>query len=714
MTVVVPGRVHAPPSEEVDLLPPEGRPAAAGTSSGKGPGTVDLAHRAIVALAALSLLGPAFAVWAGIVPVHLTGLASGLLTAGSLGALVAAATVRTERALRRVEIALVFLGATALVAWAASVVVANPAYGTDEAAYEQYAAHLLLDGFNPYAHNLLPALRQFQVPIQYATYTTSGGVVSTLGYPALPVLLVVPFIWLTGGVQAVPVANISFLVAAMVLTFFFLPRRFRSLAVVVVAGLPILFGYAVAGVNVILAVPFLLVVAWRFTETGAGGHLGRRGVAQAVCLGLAVSVQQVAWFLVPFVLVAIWASRRGEDRRASAGVIARYVGIAAATFFVVNAGFIAAGPGAWAKGVLGPLLQHAIPYGQGLIDLPVFFGAGGGDLALYTLGAVAVLLGLLVCFATYYAALWRCAFILPSLALFFPTRSLAEYWMTLVAVWVVSLFALPPQHRPELARTTRLRSGGRRRLRVGLVLVAFLPGAALLGLAVADTSPLAMAVVGIRTNGQFQRVWELRVRVTNRSTGSLEPHFATNSSGQMTPFWHRLSGPAVLGAHRSARYLLAAPNVGSMPGITQPFELDAVTNKPETISVTKNITTEPYSAWIYQADVNRVLPPGAVSDLTVQLRTPLGGRVRKAGVTVELGQVIYGQSQLVAGEARIDGAPEGQSPVRAVTNARGEAIFSVSDSSPQGQPIYFQAWTVSKGGYPFGYSEIVDVLWSGA
>lgn len=713
VTVFDVARRRGAPSKGVDPGPID--PPSAGTPDMREEvrGSVDLAHRAIVVLVALSLLGPAFAIWSGIVPLRLTGLASGLLTAGSLAALVGAAVVRTDRGLRRVEVALLALGAMALVAWAASVVVANPGYGTDEAAYEQYAAQLLLKGLNPYAHNLLPALRQFQVPIQYATYTTSGGVVSTLGYPALPVLLVVPFIWLTGGVQAVPVANVTALVATMVVTFFVLPRRFRALAVLSVVGLPILFGYAVAGVNVIMSLPFLVVVAWRFMETGAGGRLGRRGIAQAVCLGLAVSVQQTAWFIAPFVLVAIWAARRKElDRATCARVLGRYVGIAGATFLALNAGFIAAGPGLWAKGVLGPLLQHAIPYGQGLIDLPVFAGIGGGDLTLYTLGAVALLGALLACFWMFFDSLWRCAFILPSLALFFPTRSLAEYWMTLVALWVVSVFAPTPLPRSTPSPGNR-RRGTWRHGRLVLGVLAFIPGVGLVGLAVASRSPLGMDVVGIRTNGEFQRVWELNVEVTNHSSSPLVPHFATNSSGQMTPFWHRVSGPATLPPHHRARYLLAAPNVGSMPGITQPFQLDAVTNRPGTVSVTKNITTEPYSAQIYQAEVNRILPAGAATSLTVDLRSPLGGRVRKAGVTVELGQIIYGQSQLVPAEARIDGAPEGQTPVQQTTNAQGEATFRVADSSPQGQPVYFQAWAVSKAGYPFGYSEVVDVLWSG-
>ncbi|MDA8356145.1 MAG: hypothetical protein M0Z95_07620 [Actinomycetota bacterium] len=676
---------------------------------------VDLVHRVIVALAAIGILGPAFATWAGIVMVHLTGVASVLLSAGALVLITSAMVAKTTRQLRVVEGCLLVLGLVALSAWATAVVAANPSYGTDEAAFEQYAGHLLLSGFNPYAHSLLPALREFRVPIQYATYTTSGGVVSSLGYPALPVLLVIPFMWITGGVQAVPVMNTVALAVSMVVAFFVLPRKYRALSVLCVVGLPILFGYAVAGVNVILAIPLLLVVAWRFTEIGAGGKLARRGVAQAICFGLAVSVQQMAWFVVPFVLLAVFLSRKNElGCRDALWVTARFCGIALGVFGVVNVAFFVAGPGAWLRGVLEPLVQHAIPYGQGLIDLPVFAGVGGGNLALFTYAALAVVFGLLVCLAAFFGSMWRASFVLPSLALFFPTRSLAEYWMTLVLVWLVSFFAAVPERSATPSRSAKHR-WRRRWGPLGLLALvggAFAPSIALLSLAVASAPPLALKVVGIRTNGQYERVWELTVRVTNDSGRTLEPHFATNSIGQMTPFWHRLHGPARLPPAHSARYLLAAPNVGAMPGITQPFQLDAVTNVPETISVTHDIVTEPYDAWIYQSDVNQVLRSGQSTTLTVQLRSPLGGRVHKANVVVALGQVIYTQTQLVAGEARINHAAEGQSPVTARTNARGEATFHIADTSPQGQPIYFQAWTVSRSGYPFGYSEIVDILWT--
>ena len=131
------------------------------------------------------------------------------------------------------------------------------------------------------------------------------------------------------------------------------------------------------------------------------------------------------------------------------------------------------------------------------------------------------------------------------------------------------------------------------------------------------------------------------------------------------------------------------------------------------MSSSKLLLPEPFICTIVPNHVDRVVGPGRSVKLSVRLRSPFGALVHRRGVRVELGQIIYGQSQLVPAEARIDGAPEGQTPVRQTTNARGVATFRITDSSPQGQPIYFQAWGISKAGYPFGYSEVVDVLWSG-
>ena len=77
-----------------------------------------------------------------------------------------------------------------------------------------------------------------------------------------------------------------------------------------------------------------------------------------------------------------------------------------------------------------------------------------------------------------------------------------------------------------------------------------------------------------------------------------------------------------------------------------------------------------------------------------------------------LGQVIYAQKALIPAEAQINGAPEGQTPVTALTDASGVATFHVRDTAVQGNnPVYFQAYVNPTAGFPHGYSEVVSILW---
>jgi hypothetical protein len=136
-----------------------------------------------------------------------------------------------------------------------------------------------------------------------------------------------------------------------------------------------------------------------------------------------------------------------------------------------------------------------------------------------------------------------------------------------------------------------------------------------------------------------------------------------------------------------------------------------VTPNPQTISSTRLFVPERYTTVLSPSYVNQILPSGQPIQLTLQLRSPFGGLVHQSGVRVALGQLIYGQAGLIPAQAAINGDPEGQSPVYALTDPTGTARFLLTDHQPQGQPIYFQAWVQPPGGYPFGYSEMVSVVW---
>jgi hypothetical protein len=233
-----------------------------------------------------------------------------------------------------------------------------------------------------------------------------------------------------------------------------------------------------------------------------------------------------------------------------------------------------------------------------------------------------------------------------------------------------------------------------------------------LGVAAATPAPLILHIESVQTNGQLQGVWQIHVSVRNRSGRAITPHFATNSFGQVTTFWHIIRGPATLAPSSNAEYVLDAPNLGSMPGITTPFLLQALTDHPATISSAPLYTPQPYSAYLIPDYVNRIVKTGRSVRFVVQLRSPYGAAVHKEGVRLALGQLIYGQTDLIPAETRINRGNIGQSPVYARTNRAGIAQFSVRSSTREnGNAIYFQSWIAPQNGYPFGYSEIVDVLW---
>ena len=64
---------------------------------------------------------------------------------------------------------------------------------------------------------------------------------------------------------------------------------------------------------------------------------------------------------------------------------------------------------------------------------------------------MAFLVALLAAYSAYFDRFWRVAFILPSVVFLFSTRSLSEYVIMLVAIWIVSIMA--PGNGPPKGRT---------------------------------------------------------------------------------------------------------------------------------------------------------------------------------------------------------------------------------------------------------------------
>lgn len=549
-------------------------------------GSPIMVRQAISLVAVLGLFAPAFTAWNDIVSVPASGIAVVGLLAGALWLVAAVACARTESELDRLERWMLVLALLVLAAWTAAMLQTQGAYGTDEAALEQGGANLLLHGHDPYGANLLSALAGYSTLGKYATHTMTGGLVTTYGYPAVPLLLAAPFVLLTSGGQAIPIADMGILMVAIVVIFRQLPAGWRSLALVLCVGFPTLSGFALAGVNAIMAMTLLVVAVYRWTSTGQGGRLAGRGRLQAVALGLALGTNQLAWFLAPFLLTGIYLVRAGELGRTPAlRVTGRYLGLAVGTFFAVNLPFIVWGPSAWLHGVASPLTQHAIPYGQGLIDLTLFLRVGGGALDAYNYGAALLYGALLVLYVVKFRRIGRAGFVLPMFALFVSGRSLGEYWMTMIAVMAVG--ALTAEDRaiggaPELAV-------GSPAVRQGALVALFLPALACFALALTTPQPLSIRIVSARSSPRLFTVDQLQLAVTNTSQNALRPSFATNVTGQAV-FWDIRRGPRVLAAHASAAYVLVPGDSGPMPANGTKFVVEAYTGSPRTVSSTMPFT----------------------------------------------------------------------------------------------------------------------------
>ncbi len=169
----------------------------------------------------------------------------------------------------RLSAALVFitvvLALAGFIVWSILQITTSPGYGTDEVAFDQYAAQLLIHGMNPYTHSMAPAFALFHVSPNGYTFLLDGQPVTSLSYPALSFLPYAPFLLLGWSTQMGVMVNVFAWGLGIVLAFMLLPRSVRPLAIVV-GSLGIYTGYAVGGVTDALFVPLLIGAVYRWDD----------------------------------------------------------------------------------------------------------------------------------------------------------------------------------------------------------------------------------------------------------------------------------------------------------------------------------------------------------------------------------------------------------------------------------------------------------------
>jgi uncharacterized membrane protein len=590
--------------------------------------------------------------------------------------------------------------------WSYIQITVAPGYGTDEVAFDQYAAHLLLHGINPYTHSMAPAFSMFHVSPNGYTFTLSGAPVTTLSYPSLSFLPYVPFLALGWSTQTAVALNVAAWGLGMVLAFALLPRHVRPLAIVV-GSFSVYIGYAVGGVTDALFVPLLIgaVVSWdRFpTQRGPAAWRG------PVLLGLAMAVKQTPWLVLPFLAVGVGLEARNLTGTISAGwkTAGRYVAIAVGAFLVPNLAFIIMSPHQWWSGILIPISAQAVPAGQGLVGLSLFLGVGGGSLLAYTVCALVVYLALLSVFAASYPSLKRWAVVFPAFALLFASRSFGSYLVMLLPAALVAAYTVTRASW----RSSRRLDQRRRRAVAWVVPAAAVASAATVAVALLIGPPLTVAVTSVRTTGQLATVVQVGVKVTNHTDKPLHPAFSVESGGSISAFWAG-TGPRRVPAHSTAHYMLLAPNFFAQPPITGGFQVVAFTSAPGSVS-----SSAPYlpSVWHLSLEpdaVNRPVKVGATVVLRAQVLDSLDRLVHVSGQPIYLGQITYAQQGLLFSQAVINRGQVGQTPVIAYTD-HGVATFVIRGTKASNNPVYFEANLINDTQfYPYGYSQIVPIRFS--
>ncbi|MGO8686460.1 MAG: hypothetical protein ACLQT7_04625 [Candidatus Dormibacteria bacterium] len=474
--------------------------------------------------------------------------------------------VRGEEAQRRFD--LLLLGFSVLFLLFAMYTWVGSVFESDEVAFGQQGAAFLLQGHDPFTANYAAALGAFGV--RFGTPTLAGTVVHQFSYPAGSLLLLAPLVALLGfHSYAFLAGNFLATMASVAILVRRLPAQFLGALALLLLLQPIYF--LLASCLDPLFLPFILVALLeveRFRAPDAGA-LARW--ASPVCLGIACSVKQNPWFLVPFLIVmAVMAARDRRARQWVAGLT--YAGLVALTFLLVNLPFIIWSPSAWLAGALHPLTTPAVPWGLGMGTLLLLFGTGA--FSLFSVSAVLAWISELLLYVRFYSRLKPAAPLLAVLPLMLTNRNPAEYFVLAPLLFAFLCAIVGPVSLPIVTG------------RHALVAAAALAGCLAVVVATAGLAVRPPLSVVIDTESASAHYFTATIEVVNHGSSTLTPHFIVSQDIIPEEPATVLDGPARLLPGASAAYRIRTPEIAGLPGPGQTtnFVVYASTTSPDTFA----------------------------------------------------------------------------------------------------------------------------------
>ena len=314
----------------------------------------------------------------------------------------------------------------------------HPQYWNDGTSLNTNAAILLLQGRNPYtASTLADIVHRFGIQPEWTTPLRQGQFAGRLdfpssselhqafqralihgngpefetkvSYPALCFLVLVPLV-LFHYDNVIPFYLLSYLLIVFIAWKTVLPALRPWVFLLALANIPM--WSSIVGGNLDIFCFLLLILAWVWRD--------QRWLS-ALCLGLAISTKQIAWFFVPFYAMLIF-------RTVSFKEVCYRLGIAGCLALLINLPFILWNPQAWLAGVLAPVADPMFPQGVGLVSLSTYHLLPYFPERVYTLLEGLAVLGMLLWYWRICRLQPAAAFVLAVIPLFFAWRSLPSYF----------------------------------------------------------------------------------------------------------------------------------------------------------------------------------------------------------------------------------------------------------------------------------------------
>ena len=406
---------------------------------------------------------------------------------------------------------------------------------------------------NPYAYSIKPFLDQFGLPQSFYTPRVDGSFEFHLNYPAASFLSLTPLYLV--GVHDLRDGVLMFHVLSLLVIFWIVPGRFKALSL---APFTFYFPWAIAGSYTDSVWAFILLLSaatWYKSRKTSFGFVGLAGASK-----------QLAFLVLPYLLVRNWQETEGPKVSSSA----KMIGYSLAGFWIPNLPFLFFSPHDWWEGVVAPYLPGTTPQimgGIGLSEILTTMGLNPPSSVFFLLMGLALASSLFV-YARWFGRLRNLVWILPVCILFFYYRSFPNYMF----FWLIplipdlarmkmstvglrpSMYLIPTVHLPT--RIPRFLQGGiMPSLLLGLVLTTAFAGASGAYISRNSDYKVTVRVDSIGDPDMLGVGTMMKVTVSNIGTEAILPRFYVKFSIQ--PYlWSTLNETRGLKPDTSASYTI--------------------------------------------------------------------------------------------------------------------------------------------------------------